>query len=303
MSQVSRVTVLFFACCVVLGITFLVKSRSKKVNEATLPDNSTPQELVFRSTMIFDGKTEDGTRFADYHYKSSDCISISHKIIFFESPARAREEIERESREASSIVERAPMVNDRGQEVGERVVMQFEASKEYKAHAEAIWNKNSDFHSIAAPSLEHVLEFEKAVGSQGGRIVSRLDAVQNVIFTASESRDGRTKEGFAYSEKEFRSSDCETITTRTEYFPSPDRAQEEMQSKLKESTNIIQRGPKLDATGQQVGERVVAMFKAEPTSEYIEDTVVIWTVNSEVHSIKGLFTHVLEFEKRNYRDD
>lgn len=303
MTQVWRLIVVLFACCAVLGIVFLVNSRSKKVDEVRLPDNSTPQELVFRSTVILDGKTEDGVRFSDYHYKSSDCIAISHKTTFFKSPARAREEFERETRKASTIIERAPVVNGQGHQIGERVVLQFEASEEHKSHAEVVWNKDKDFHSVTAPSLEHVLEFEKALGSQSGRISSRIDTVQNVTFTASEPRDGRTEAGFGYSEKQFRSSDCETLIARTEYFPSSARAQEELLKKLKESTNIIERGPKLDARGQQVGERAVAMFKAELPSEYIEDTVVVWTANSELHSIRGLFTHVLELEKRNYRYD
>jgi hypothetical protein len=76
-----------------------------------------------------------------------------------------------------------------------------------------------------------------------------------------------------------------------------------MQRKLKESTTILERGSKLNAAGQPVGERAVAMLKAERPSDYIEDTVVMWTVNSELHSLRGLFTHVLELEKRNYRYD
>lgn len=301
MTQLWRLIVVFFACCAVLGIVFLVNSRSRQADEEKLSDNGSPQELVFRNTTILDGTTEDGVRFADYRYKSSDCISISHRTMFFKSPVHAHEEIERETRKASTVIERAPVSNDQGQQVGERVVLKFEASEGYKAHAEAIWNRDSEFHSISAPSLGHVLEFEKVLGSRGERISSRIDTVQKMAFTASETREGRTEEGFAYSEKQFRSSDCETVTALTEYFPSSDRAQEELEKRLKESTSIIERGPKLDAAGQQVGERAVAMFKVEVPSEYIEDTIVMWTNNSEYHSIKGLFTHVLELEKRNYR--
>jgi hypothetical protein len=221
--------------------------------------------------------------------------------MFFQLPAHARNEVESEIQKASAIVERVPVVNDQGRQVTERVVLQFDARDQYKAHAEAIWNENSVFHSIVASSLGDVLEFLKALGSKSGRISSRIDTVQNVTFTASETQEGKTEEGVGYSEKQFRSSDCETVTARTEYFSSPARAQREMQKKLKESTTILEQGSKLNAAGQPVGERVVAMFKAKRPSDYIEDTVVIWTVNSELHSIRGLFTHVLELEKRNFR--
>ena len=186
------------------------------------------------------------------------------------------------------------MINDPGPQVGERIVLQFDS------HAEAIWNEDSKFHSISASSLAHVLEFEKALRSQRERIVSRIDSVQKVSFTPSDARDGRTEGGVAYSEKQFRSSDCETITTRTEYYSTSASAHEEMQKRLKESTNIVERGSKLNAAGQSTGERAVAMFTAARPSDYLEDTVVIWTVNTELHTIKGPFTYVLELERRNY---
>lgn len=49
--------------------------------------------------------------------------------MFFKSRARARQEVERETRKASTIIERAPVVEDQGQQAAERVVLQFAASE------------------------------------------------------------------------------------------------------------------------------------------------------------------------------
>jgi hypothetical protein len=300
MTKTSRFIIIAAACCVLMGLLFFIDGRSTKLtslNRESSRVNSTPQELTFRHIMVFDGKLKDGARYANNIYKSSDCVTISYMVIFFKTRDRAHE-VQAEAKKASELIERGSVMNEAGRQVGERVVLQFEASDKDKAHAEVIWNKDKDFYSLTAPSLHHALEFERSFDSQSGRISSRIDDVKKVSFTPSETRDGRTEAGFGYSEKQFRSSDCETVISRTEYFPSPARAQEELVKKLEGSTNIIERAPKLDATGQQVGERVVAMFRADSSSEYIEETVVMWTFNSELHSLRGLFTHVLELERR-----
>lgn len=305
MNKVSRYFVMTFACCALVGLLFLVTGRSRKTVDLKQesPVNSSLQELTFRHTMIFDGETKDGARYAHNIYKSSDCATVSDMVVFFKSPARATAEVEAAANRASAIVERRAVVNDERRQIGDLVVLEFGARGEEKAYAEVAWNKDGDFRSVTAPSLELVLAFEKALDSQAGKISSRIDAVQKLTFSSSEGKEGRTDDGFRYYEKQFRSSDCETVITRTEYFPSTARAQQELAKKLKESTNIIERGSKLNASGQLLGERVVAMFKAESPSDYVEDTVIMWTVDSELHSIKGLFTHVLELERRNYRYD
>lgn len=303
MIQRSRLISVLLAGCAGAGIVILINGRSRQVrfsSQEKMANANTSQELTFRRTAIFDGSTEDGARFAEHFYKSSDCVSISEETIFFGSTSLAQRELERKSTKAASIIERGPKSDDTGQHVGERIVLAVAASPPEKAYAEIIWSSGPTFHSLVAPSLSYILEFEEALSSRTARISSRIDDVQQLTFTGLETINGRTEEGFVYSEKQFRSSDCVTVTARTEYFSSPARAREELLKKLKESTNVIEREPKLDAKGEQVGERAVAMFKAQLPSESIEDTVVMWTINSELRSIKGLFSHVLELEKRNY---
>jgi hypothetical protein len=58
----------------------------------------------------------------------------------------------------------------------------------------------------------------------------------------------------------FRSSDGMTFSTTDIYFDSSNHARREMQRRLKKAIEIVSRQPLLDASGQVVGEEVVATF-------------------------------------------
>lgn len=295
----GRLLVILIGGCAVLTIVLLVQSRSKKLNQVNAPATSSAEnDLRFRLTAIFDGKTEDGFPFADRLFKASDCVAIAHRTTSFKSPSRAREELEKELKKAEMVIERAPVVNN-GEQTGERVLMRVKAAEPNKTATELIWTKNSELHSIASPSPEHVLQFEKAWQTKSEKISDRLDPNGNVTFTELETRDGNSEQGIPFSEKKFRSSDCEFVTLRVERFPSPDGARQKLEAMLARSTSVMERGPKSDPQGRIVGERAVANFRAPASSGHIEDTAVLWTNGSELHSITGIFTQALLFEKQN----
>lgn len=294
----GRLVVIVLGCGVVLAIVLLVHSRSKKGNDVNAPSsNSAANELRFKSTAIFDGKTADGASFVDHLYKASDCVVVAHRTTFFKSAARARQELEAELKKAQTVIERTPVVNNAGEQIGERVLMQVHTSEQNKIATELLWNNDSELHSIASPSAGHVLEFEKAWQSK--KISDRPESSANVTFSQLESREGNTEEGIPFSEKKFRSSDCEFVTLRVEHFPSADSARQKLEAMLAHSTNVMERGPKADAQGRIVGERAVANFAAPVSSGHIEDTTVVWTNGPELHYITGIFNHVLLFEKQN----
>jgi hypothetical protein len=303
MIQTLRLTATIFSCCAVVGVALLATgrwNRSKGSQQEQTPlTNRVLQELRFKRIAIFDGKTTDGVRLADYIYKSSDCMTVSERTIFFKSPTRAREEIEKEIENASALIERGPKLDSNGQAVGERVVLEFAAEEQRKPHAEIMWNNGPELNYIIALSLEHTLELEKSLQSpNNGRVSVGLHDLQNLIFTPTQTSEGKTEQGFAYSEKQFRSSDCETIKVQTQYFDTPGRAQEEFEKNIREAINVIERAPKLNTDGEKIGERAVAVFDAGPSSESLDQTIIMWTENSQYHFIQGPFAHVLEFEKR-----
>lgn len=305
MFQPQRFTymILVFCAVVVVGLVLLGKGRSGLRRDFSQnvpsPSTGTPQELKFRRVAIFDGKTSEGDRFANYVYKSSDCLSLSSTTTFFGSSGRASEEIQRETKKAPVVLERGPKLDDKGQRVGERVVMEFKADGQNRESAKIIWHNRSDFHSIVGPSMRHVIEFEKSLQLPNSDSISGQPDIHIVTFNPGKALEGRTEAGVAYSEQQFETSDCESINTQTMYFGSPVLADKEFEKQLSRATNIVEQGAKVNAAGQRVGERAVAMLKAERLDEPLDKTIVAWTEGSEYHSITGPNAHVLEFEKRN----
>jgi hypothetical protein len=299
------------ACCaavIALFVGILRHSRRTTTDqgqERFSTQDSGHQDSTFKAGLVLDGKTEDGIRFSNQLYKSSDCLKIIKTIKLFNSPAQAYEEFQREFKRASTIIDRGPKIDDNGQQVGERVVLQFAAEGQSQARAEVIWTKNSEFHSITAHSVQHALEFEQWLrlpDKSAQNVSGQNSANRTMTFHATQAFDGKTKEGFVFFERQFQTSDCEKVSTRVEYFGSPARASEELQKNLKRAFDIVEQGPKLDSAGRQVGERAVAVVASDLTEEHLDLTVVMWTENSELHSITApSLQHVLEFEKRFYR--
>jgi hypothetical protein len=286
----------------VVGIVLLNEGRpSSRINTPQRLSHlsaGTPEQLKFRRIAIFDGKTEEGVGFANYVYKSSDCFSVTEVTTLFHSSSRASEEVIREAEKASNVIERGPKFDEQGQQVGERVVMELKADDQNKESARIVWSYRSDFHSIIGPSLRHVIEFEKSLQLRNSERTLQAFDIQSVIFNPSKTSTGQTEAGVAYSEQQFETSDCETIRTHIMYFPSADHAEDELKKQLVQATNVVEQGPKVNASGEQVGERAVAMLRAE-RNDPLDKTIIAWTEGSEFHSIIGPNAQVLEFEKRH----
>jgi len=296
--------ILAFCAVVLVGLVLLIDGRSgsrkdSSQNPPSLP-GTTPQELRFRRIAIFDGKTKEGARFATFVYKSSDCLSIVTTTTFFESSSRASKEVRRETEKAPVVVERGPKLDEKGQRVGERVVMELRANDQNKESVQIIWNSGSDFSSIAGPSMRHVVELEKSLQAINSDRISEQSDIQSLTFNPGRTSTGHTEAGVSYFEQQFDTSDCEKIVTRTIHFGSPDQAEEELKKELSRATNVVEQGPKVNASGERVGERAVAMLFAA-RDEPIDQTIVAWTEGADFHSIIGPNEKVLEFEKRNHK--
>ena len=291
-----KIMAVVLACCAVAAVLLFANSRARRtmsLSQSSSISAVTSHGRTFRLTKIFEGSTEDGERYVNSFCKISDCISLSKVVIFFNSAEGARRELKLEEAKASRLVDRTVVTSSEGRPIGERIVLEFEA------YAEVAWTTNKDFHSISATSLENVLEFEHALNNQKGKITTQLGRIEEVTFTGTEITHGKSGD-FDYTEQQFRSSDCETVIVRVEVFTSSEHAEEALLRRLKDATMIIQRGPRPNTTALQKG-RVVAMVTAPPDSEQLEDTMVLWTNNAELHSIRGTMVHALEFERRNFR--
>lgn len=119
-------------------------------------------------------------------------------------------------------------------------------------------------------------------------------------FKELTSVKGTTKDGAPYSAQIFESTTGVRVSVTRENRDSAARASKELQKRIKPAVEIIERGPRLDETGQRVGERVVATFAKSDSSG--NEVTVLWTNGGQLYYIQSRSLPVaLEFEKKFYR--
>jgi len=57
------------------------------------------------------------------------------EVIFFKSPVDAMRHVQEQANQASSLLERNHLTNDNGEQIGDRLVLQFEERDGRKPHA------------------------------------------------------------------------------------------------------------------------------------------------------------------------
>lgn len=138
-----------------------------------------------------------------------------------------------------------------------------------------------------------------AADKNRGKVFMSSDNSQDLKFTAGIIFDGEREDGGRFSVQVFDSSDGMRLTLRRDFFKSPAQANEKLQGDVKKAVEITERGPKVDESGKQIGERAVMIFVPNPKNENERHATVSWTENSTYYSIQSSsLRHVLEFEKR-----
>lgn len=113
------------------------------------------QRLSFSSRMDACGPK------ANYHsFESSDGVFISQSNEMFPSARRAKKELQERLSLATEIIERDNKLGKDGRVVGERVVG-VSNGKEGQQMTFIMWTDGEVLSSIEAPSMRHILEFEK----------------------------------------------------------------------------------------------------------------------------------------------
>jgi hypothetical protein len=259
--------------------------------------------VTFKSVAILDGKTESGISFSNQIYQSSDCVMVSRRIEFLNSPASAHLELQRNLRRAQQILERGPKLNSLGQQIGERAKMVLTRGSRQKQYA-VLWTDKSELYSIESSSLKHVEDFERWLALPNAdieRAAPSSNSSQEITFDGASVFSGKTRDGISFREQQFKSNECITVVDRIEYLESPAAAEGQFHIRIKGAAQTIEGGAKLDANGKIVGERAVLMFAPDLPNELQPQAAIIWTQNAELHSIRALsLRHVLEFEKKYY---
>lgn len=165
---IIRSLALILICCIAISAAFVfVRGRlpplkGKEQARVSIKGISN-QEITFKAGMDFDGRMEDGSRVSHLVYESFDGVKVTKSIIYFNSPKRARKELQSDLQKATQIIERDPKLNTNREQVGERVVLfVYGSSHEREPRAAVLWTNESEFHSIESSSLQHALALEKS---------------------------------------------------------------------------------------------------------------------------------------------
>jgi hypothetical protein len=151
------------------------------------------------------------------------------------------------------------------------------------------------FRECASGHISNMTMKEQAITNK-----PEIKQGQAIEFKELTSVKGTTKDGAPYSAQIYESSDGVRVSVTRENRDSSAGAAAALQKRTKSAVEIIERGPKLDETGQRVGERVVATFGKSDSSG--NEAMVLWTNGGQLYYIQSSSLPVaLEFEKKFYR--
>jgi hypothetical protein len=127
------------------------------------PASTPDKDFVFEAASSTNGTTNKGRSFSEHLFRSNDCVIVSSRIEYFDSPADAQNELKLRVKDAVEIVGKDSEASVRGAAVGDRTVAIFapDLPSEFSHSSQVLWTEGSELHIIRSTSLPHVLAFEK----------------------------------------------------------------------------------------------------------------------------------------------
>ncbi|HYX72074.1 MAG TPA: hypothetical protein VE732_04830 [Nitrososphaera sp.] len=104
-------------------------------------------------------------------FASSDGDAVRYGCFDYESSSLTVKEFQEREFVNQRTIERTPKLNDKGEVVGERIVVVYPSGGYIEADIR--WTEGSRSFEIIAPSLSHALEFEKSQVWVGKRCLPR----------------------------------------------------------------------------------------------------------------------------------
>lgn len=118
-------------------------------------------EITFERTEAGRRARPTGEAISFQEFKASDGVWLSTEVETYKSPDLAIKELQTRIKEAVNIIERKPLLDEKGTRMGERVVAQFASIENHPPYYAVIWATELNLRTIASPSLKHIEEFEK----------------------------------------------------------------------------------------------------------------------------------------------
>jgi hypothetical protein len=129
--------------------------------QASPKQQTTKYQGKFKRVMVSHGKISGGGSTVGWAYESSDGIRVWSFSGDHGSPSRAAKELQRRLKSVKQIFERTPKLDDKGKQIGERVIARLTIAPDTTEMASVLETSGSSFSWVYAISLEDVLEIER----------------------------------------------------------------------------------------------------------------------------------------------
>jgi hypothetical protein len=98
----------------------------------------------------------------------SDGINFTKWTVYCQSPDEAARKLQKSIRGAVKILSREPTYDEKGHQVGEKVVALFSKSEAQDAPASLLWRENEAFFRVEGLSVQDILEYRKDFSRSSG---------------------------------------------------------------------------------------------------------------------------------------
>jgi hypothetical protein len=150
-----------------------------------------------------------------------------------------------------------------------------------------------EVHANSRSVFRQALESEQKTTSEATSDQASLE-FKEVMMGEQVATDG-TKRPF----HTWKASDGVSVTSFTQEFRSHAQANHSFSKRLKEASQVIEKKPKVDKAGHQVGQRAVVTFSYPGKKEQFSG--IIWTEGPIFHDVESVsLEHAVLFEKRFY---
>ncbi len=137
------------------------QARSKESRPVQSVPVSKPPEIRFKTKLMGDGLTADGSRTYFTKYESSSGKTLYESWIYFASPSQAAKKMRDLLENPVKALRQNPEIDNNGREVGERILVLRRDEAQEGTQAILAWTEGTKYQEVRSGSLEDVLAFEK----------------------------------------------------------------------------------------------------------------------------------------------
>ena len=123
--------------------------------------NAPPPAPVKRERIYERGLAGQATTGSFITLHSSDGMSFTKWSVYCETPRRAKREFQKRLKKAVELVSREPVLDEQGQQIGEKVVALFSPDDPDNSPASLLWTEKEELFQVEGSSLHDILEYRK----------------------------------------------------------------------------------------------------------------------------------------------